>query len=66
MATGEGAEDMIDAIHNLEEELAPVNANDEEEEEDMTFGETPRGSFDSTASSSKKRKKEWKGKKTIK
>jgi hypothetical protein len=55
---------MTDAVHNLEEELAPVNANDEEEEEDMTSGETPRRSFDSTSSSSKKRKKEWKGKKT--
>jgi hypothetical protein len=64
MATGEGAEDMTDAVHNLEEELARVNANDEEEEEDMTSGETPRRSFDSTSSSSKKRKKEWKGKKT--
>jgi hypothetical protein len=64
MATGEGAEDMIDVVHNLEEELAPVNANDEEEEEDMTSGETPRRSFDSTSSSSKKWKKEWKGKKT--
>ena len=62
MATGEGAEDMTDAVHNLEEELAPVNANDEEEEEDMTYGETPRRSIDSTSSSSKKRKKEWKGK----
>jgi hypothetical protein len=50
MATGEGAEDMTDAIHNLEEELAPVNANDEEEEEDMIFGETPKRSFDSTSS----------------
>jgi hypothetical protein len=55
---------MTDVVHNLEEELAPVNANDEEEEEDMTSGETPRCSFDSTSSSSKKRKKEWKGKKT--
>jgi hypothetical protein len=64
MATGEGAEDMTDAIHNLEEELAPVNASDEEDKEDMTFGETPRRSFDSMLSSSKKRKKEWKGKKT--
>jgi hypothetical protein len=64
MATGEGAEDMTDVVHNLEEELAPVNANDEEEEGNMTFGETPRRSFDATSSSSKKRKKEWKGKKT--
>jgi hypothetical protein len=55
MATGEGAEDMTDVVHNLEEQLAPVNTNDEEEEDDMTFGET---------SSSKKRKKEWKGKNT--
>jgi hypothetical protein len=46
----------------LEEELVPVNANDEEEEEDMTT-ETPRCSFDSMSSSSKKRKKKWKGKK---
>jgi hypothetical protein len=37
MVTSEGAEDMTDAVHNLEEELAPVNANDDEEEEDMTF-----------------------------
>jgi hypothetical protein len=64
MATGEGVEDMTDAVHNLEEELAPVNANDEEEEQEMTFGETPRRSFDSTSSSSKKWKKEWKEKKT--
>jgi hypothetical protein len=40
VATGEGAEDMTDAVQNLEEELALVNANDEEEEEDMTFGDT--------------------------
>jgi hypothetical protein len=39
MATGEGAEDMTDVVHNLEEELAPGNANDEEEEEDMPFGD---------------------------
>jgi hypothetical protein len=29
MATGEGAEDMTDAVQNLEEELVRVNANDE-------------------------------------
>jgi hypothetical protein len=32
--------------------------------EDMTFVETPRRYVDSTSSSSKKRKKEWKGMKT--
>lgn len=64
MATGEGAEDMTDAVQNLEEELVRVNANDEEDGEDMTSVETPRRSVDSTSSSSKKRKKEWKGKKT--
>jgi hypothetical protein len=37
MATGEGAEDMTDVVHNLEEQLAPVNANDEEEEDDDTW-----------------------------
>ncbi|PWZ05728.1 hypothetical protein Zm00014a_030545 [Zea mays] len=64
MATGEGAEDMTDAVKNLEEELVCVNANDEEVGEDMTFVETPRRYVDSTSSSSKKRKKEWKGMKT--
>jgi hypothetical protein len=64
MATGEGAEDMTDAVQNLEEELVRVNANDEEDGEDMTSVETPRRSVDSTSSSSKKRKKEWKGMKT--
>ncbi|PWZ16985.1 hypothetical protein Zm00014a_035933 [Zea mays] len=64
MATSEGAEDMTDAVQNLEEELVRVNANDEENEEDMTSVETPRRSVDSTSSSSKKRKKEWKGMKT--
>ncbi|PWZ56395.1 hypothetical protein Zm00014a_009944 [Zea mays] len=64
MATGEGAEDMTDVVQNLEEELVRVNANDEEDGEDMTSVETPRRSVDSTSSSSKKRKKEWKGKKT--
>ncbi|ONM35208.1 uncharacterized protein [Zea mays] len=64
MATSEGAEDMTDAVQNLEEELVRVNANDEENGEDMTSLETPRRSVDSTSSSSKKRKKEWKGMKT--
>jgi len=64
MATGEGAEDMTDAVQNLEEELVRVNANDEEDGEHMTSVETPRRSVDSTSSSSKKRKKEWKGMKT--
>ena len=64
MATGEGAEDMTDVVQNLEEELVRVNANDEEDGEDMTSVETPRRSVDSTSSSSKKRKKEWKGMKT--
>jgi hypothetical protein len=64
MATGEGAEDMTDAVKNLEEELVCVNANDEEVAEDMTSVETPRRSVDSTSSSSKKRKKLWKGMKT--
>ncbi|KAL5676858.1 hypothetical protein ACJX0J_012989, partial [Zea mays] len=58
MATGEGAEDMTDAVQNLEEELVRVNANDEEDGEDMTSVETPRRSVDSTSSSSKKRKKD--------
>ncbi|RLM92473.1 uncharacterized protein C2845_PM08G20240 [Panicum miliaceum] len=60
IATGEGAEDLTDAISNMEQELAAGNGNDEEEEEAQ---ETPRRSVDSTSSSSKKRKKEWKGKK---
>jgi hypothetical protein len=64
MATGEGAKYMTDAIKNLEEELVCVNANDEEVGEDMTSVETLRRSVDSTSSSSKKRKKEWKGMKT--
>jgi hypothetical protein len=64
MAAGEGAKDMTDVVHNLEEELAPVNANDKEEEEDMTSEETPICSFDSMSSSLKKQKKEWKGKNT--
>ncbi|KAL5655583.1 hypothetical protein ACJX0J_034902, partial [Zea mays] len=64
MAIGEGAEDMTDVVQNLEEELVRVNANDEENGEDMTSVETPRRSVDSTSSSSKKRKKEWKGMKT--
>jgi hypothetical protein len=64
MATGEGAEDMTDAVKNLEEELVCVNANDEEVGEDMISVETPRRYVDSTSSSSKKRKKEWKGMKT--
>ncbi|PWZ08296.1 hypothetical protein Zm00014a_034885 [Zea mays] len=64
MATGEGAEDMTDVVQNLEEELVRVNANDEEDGEDMISVETPRRSVDSTSSSSKKRKKEWKGMKT--
>ena len=63
IATGEGAEDMVDAFQNLQQELAPVHGNDEEEEEDMTSRETPRRSVDSTSSSSKKHK-EWKGKET--
>jgi hypothetical protein len=63
IATGEGAEDMSDAVNNMEQELAVGvgNSNNEEEEEDMTSRETPRWSFDSTSSSSKKHKK-WKGK----
>ncbi|RLN09523.1 uncharacterized protein C2845_PM11G10720 [Panicum miliaceum] len=60
IATGEGAEDLTDAISNMEQELAAGNGNDEEEEEAQ---ETPRRFVDSTSSSSKKRKKEWKGKK---
>jgi hypothetical protein len=31
MATSEGAEDMTDAVKNLEEELVCVNANDDTE-----------------------------------
>jgi hypothetical protein len=54
IATGKGAEDMNDAVNNMEQELV--------EEENRTSRETPRQSFDSTSSSSKKRKKEWKGK----
>ncbi|KAK3166584.1 hypothetical protein QOZ80_1AG0047720 [Eleusine coracana subsp. coracana] len=57
LATGEGAEDITDAINNLEQELDAENGNDQEEDEDRTS----RRSIDST-SSSKKRKKEWKGK----
>ncbi|KAL5665404.1 hypothetical protein ACJX0J_025512, partial [Zea mays] len=64
MAIGEGAEDMTDVVKNLEEELVCVNVNDEEVGEDMTSVETLRRSVDSTSSSSKKRKKEWKGMKT--
>ncbi|RLN07132.1 uncharacterized protein C2845_PM11G03250 [Panicum miliaceum] len=60
IATGEGAEDLTDAINNMEQELAAGNGNDEEEEEAQ---ETPRRFVDSTSSSSKKRKKEWKWKK---
>jgi hypothetical protein len=58
MAKGEGVEDMTDVVQNLEEELVRVNANDEEDGQDMTSLETPRRSIDSTSSSSKKRKKE--------
>ncbi|KAK3125369.1 hypothetical protein QOZ80_7BG0603960 [Eleusine coracana subsp. coracana] len=61
-ATGEGTEDMSDAINNMQQELAVGNENNEEEEEDRTSRETPRWSIDSTSSSSKRRKKEWKGK----
>ncbi|KAK3152368.1 hypothetical protein QOZ80_2BG0157980 [Eleusine coracana subsp. coracana] len=64
-ATGEGAEDMSDAINNMEQELAVRNDNNEEEEKDRMSRETPRRSTDSTSSSSKKRKKEWKGKETV-
>ncbi|KAK3147171.1 hypothetical protein QOZ80_3BG0278970 [Eleusine coracana subsp. coracana] len=63
--TGEGVEDMSDAINNMEQELAVRNENNEEEEEDRTSRETPRRSFDSTSSSCKKRKKELKGKETV-
>ncbi|KAK3139684.1 hypothetical protein QOZ80_5AG0387870 [Eleusine coracana subsp. coracana] len=49
--TGEGAEDMSDAINNMEQELAIRNENNEEEEEDRTSRETPRRFFDSTSSS---------------
>jgi hypothetical protein len=67
IATGEGAEDMSDVINNMEQELATwaENGNDEEEEEDRTSRETPRWSFESTSSSFKKRKKEWKGKANV-
>jgi hypothetical protein len=66
IATGEGTEDMSDAVNNMEQELAvgDGNGNDEEEEEDRTSRETPRRSFDSISSSSKKRKK-WKGKGSV-
>jgi hypothetical protein len=64
IATSECAKDMSDNVNNMEQELAVEagNGNDEEEEEDRTSRETPRRSFDSTSSSSKKHKKEWKGK----
>ncbi|KAK3134659.1 hypothetical protein QOZ80_5BG0409110 [Eleusine coracana subsp. coracana] len=61
LATGEGAEDLTDAINNMEQELNAGNGNDQEEDEDRTS----RRSIDSTSSSSKKRKKEWKGKDTV-
>jgi hypothetical protein len=66
IATGEGTEDMSDAVNNMEQELAvgDGNGNDEEEEEDRTSRETPRRSFDSISSSSKKRKK-WNGKGSV-
>jgi hypothetical protein len=48
IATCEAAEDMSDAVNNMEQELAvgAGNGNDEEEEEDMTSRETPRWSVD--------------------
>jgi hypothetical protein len=48
-------------FNNMEQELVVGvgNGNDEEEEEDRASRETPRQSFDSTSSSSKKCKK-WK------
>jgi hypothetical protein len=55
---------MSDNVNNMEQELAVEagNGNDEKEEEDRTSRETPRRSFDSTSSSSKKHMKERKGK----
>jgi hypothetical protein len=50
---------MSDAVNNMEQEITVGvgNSNNEEEEEDMTSRETPRWSFDSISSSSKKHKK---------
>jgi hypothetical protein len=61
----EGAKDMSDIVNNMEQELAAGKGNDEDEEDDRTFREIPRRSIDSTSSSSKKSKKEWKGKTSI-
>jgi hypothetical protein len=58
---------MSDVVNKMEQELAvgARNGNDEDEEEDRTSREIPRRSFDSSSSSSKKCKKEWKGKASV-
>jgi hypothetical protein len=44
ITTGEGVEDMSDAVNNMEQELVVgvENGNDEEEDENRTSRETPR------------------------
>jgi hypothetical protein len=44
ITTGEGVEDMSDAVNNMEQELVVGvgNGNDEEEDENRTSRETPR------------------------
>nr|XP_015624407.2 uncharacterized protein LOC107277073 [Oryza sativa Japonica Group] len=57
IATGEGAEGFGEAVANMEKEIVR-DIQDEEDEEDEERVSTPRRSIDSTASSSKKRKKD--------
>ncbi|KAF0905773.1 hypothetical protein E2562_008827 [Oryza meyeriana var. granulata] len=66
IATREGAEGLGEAVANMEKEIVVQDVEDEEDEESVSR-ETPRWSFDSTAprrsvdstaSSSKKRKKD--------
>jgi len=58
IATGEGIEDISEAVGNMEEELPAEHGNQHCEEEDRMSRETPRQSVDSASSSCKRRKRQ--------
>ncbi|KAG8044802.1 hypothetical protein GUJ93_ZPchr0145g33717 [Zizania palustris] len=58
IATGEGAEGVVEAVSNMEKEIALEDVRDQDDVEERACIETPRRSVDSTSSCSKKRKKD--------
>ncbi|KAF0927062.1 hypothetical protein E2562_029734 [Oryza meyeriana var. granulata] len=58
IATGEGVEGLGEVVTNMEKEIDIQDVEDKEDEEESVSRETHWRSVDSTASSSKKRKKD--------